>query len=976
VSYPGASIGFVTDPQQFEPDLGQARVIDHGRGALLVTGDAGTGKTAALEERFARLLESGRDPERVVLVVGSARARDRARRRMLRRVSTSLPVLRVVTIHGLAYQVLLQRYGSLGYDEMPELLQASDHFGLVHQLLGGEDPADWPAYGSMLGLRGFADQVRQLLTRAQESRLAPEDMAKKAENAGLSGWSELAGFYRRYLDQLHLEGRVDFAGLVGDAATVAGDGDPPFEDVLVDDYQDTTLAAEALLLGLRPASLVVAGDPAAHVFSFQGTTSLPIESFPERIPSAETVRLEVRHRGASPTLEAWVAPHSSEEFGAIAHELRRLHVHDEVPWARLAVVVRRQGPRLSGLLRALDDAGVPRWMPESGVGLAGEPAVVPFVMALRWLARPKERDGLVEAMLTSELARLSPAVVRGLLRSVRALGLPAEAALTCRDNLGTEECEALDALVATLADAETAVSKSVSKAFEILWQRLAYSRRLVEGAQASEESRRDLDAVVAFGAAVARAGERADATTAAFLEWLEAGEEGPGADFLAGWEPEGVRVLTAHGSVGLEFDSVFVAGVVEGDFPSLTRPEPMFDLAILDRRITQSERNRLRLEDERRLFRTVVGRAGRRVVCAASGWQDDADGVGSARSRFVDELGVGWQSAPSARVAPPLSLDEAAVSFRRTLADAAAPAALRLAALDGLLALHDDPGAWWFQRGWTDTGRALHDALRVSYSRLDTLENCELQFVLNEELGLGRPSGYHAWVGHLVHTLIDEYEAGTIPQTLAAMIAAAEIRWRQEEFPSFAVSEAFRRLVTRTMLPNWFEEYAGKPSLEHEKRFEFETAGAVVTGFIDRIGGITAGGFRITDYKTGKVENAGNPAENLQLGIYALAVDEVEELAAFRPVRGVELAFLRGKRAEGDRVERVQFMPNSGNASKYREEMRARLGGLIGRVRELYEEETFRPNTQADCHWCDFKTLCPLWPQGAPLFPELEVQPR
>jgi RecB family exonuclease len=321
----------------------------------------------------------------------------------------------------------------------------------------------------------------------------------------------------------------------------------------------------------------------------------------------------------------------------------------------------------------------------------------------------------------------------------------------------------------------------------------------------------------------------------------------------------------------------------------------------------------------------------------------------------------------------PLTAAEAAVAFRRTLADAAVPAPTRIAALDGLAELDDDPSRWWFQRDWTDPGHPLHEKVRVSYSRLDTLENCELQFVLNEELGLGRASGYHAWVGHLVHSLIDEFEKGKVePRSLDAIVEEAERRWRQEEFPSFAVSEAFRRLVTRTMLPNWFAEYANRPSLEHEKKFEFEMDDALVTGFIDRIGEITAGGYRITDYKTGKVENAGNPAENLQLGIYALAVDSVEELEPFRPVRGVELAFLRGTRTGGDKVERVQFMPSSNSAARYREDMRERLSGLIGRVRDLYEREAFRPNPQADCHWCDFKSLCPLWPEGAPLFPELE----
>ena len=49
------------------PDQQQARVLDHASGALLVTGSAGTGKTAVLRERFARLIEAGSDPERVAL---------------------------------------------------------------------------------------------------------------------------------------------------------------------------------------------------------------------------------------------------------------------------------------------------------------------------------------------------------------------------------------------------------------------------------------------------------------------------------------------------------------------------------------------------------------------------------------------------------------------------------------------------------------------------------------------------------------------------------------------------------------------------------------------------------------------------------------------------------------------------------------------------------------------------------------------
>ena len=346
----------------------------------------------------------------------------------------------------------------------------------------------------------------------------------------------------------------------------------------------------------------------------------------------------------------------------------------------------------------------------------------------------------------------------------------------------------------------------------------------------------------------------------------------------------------------------------------------------------------------------------------------------SARSRFVEEIGATWTKQGGVARAP-LSTAEAAATWRRTLAGADdASDADRLAALDGLSALRVDPARWWFQRDWTDTGRPLHESVRVSYSRLSTLDNCELQYVLNEELGLGGPSGYHAWVGGLVHTLVEEYENGLLPQTVDGLIEAAVKRWRQDEFPSFAVSEAFRRVVTEQMLPNWHLTYGDSPSLAREIRFEFDFDGARVTGVIDRIEEITSGGNRIVDYKTGKADKAGRPDENLQLGIYTIAVDEAPELREYKPVRAVQLSFVRGREGR-DGVAPVTWQPSGADRPAYVEGMRERLSALIGRIRTLTEDGVYRPNPGANCRYCDFKSLCPLWPEGAPVFP-VEGAPR
>jgi superfamily I DNA/RNA helicase len=956
------------------PDPDQQAVLEHGSGPLLVTGSAGTGKSWVLRERFARLVETGADPERIALVVGSRRARQAARDALIARVPSSLSSLNVLTFHGLAHLILRERFAALGYAEPPDVLSAADQFALVQDLLQGQDPAEWPAYGHLLTLRGFADQIRQFLLRAQEALLSPGDIEAKADARGLSGWRELARFYRDYLDVLDADRVVDFAALIDRArSAVTGSDAPLLDHLLVDDYQDATLAQEALIEALRVDDLVAAADPEAHVFSFQGTTLVPSLRFTETFDGASRIELGSAHRAsANVRIDAWSAAHTSEEYAAVARELRRLHVDDGVAWGDLAVVVRRQGAHVGGLLRALDDARVPRSAPESGVSLSQEPSTRPFVLALRWLvASPDERAGLVEAVLTSDLVRLSPAAARGLMRVAHTRTGSVANAVEFTEGLTAQETERVAEVRGVLERAAEAADRSVLDTFATLWRELPSSRRLVDGGEASVDARRELDSVVAFSGAVAEAGSAADPSVEAFLASLDAGERGPG---FSAWErrdADAVQVLTAHGAVGREFHTVVVVGTVEGNFPSLSRPEPMFDLEALDRPVSQSDRNRARLEDERRLFRSVVGRARARVVLMASRAHADEASTGS---RFVEELGIKWAPAPDPAYEEPISVREAAATWRRALADRSVPGPERLAALDGLIALGVEPRHWWFQRDWTDTGQPLHEHLRASYSKLDVLDNCELQFVLGSELGLGRPVGYQAWVGSLVHRIIEDCERGEVARDLPSLAAEVDRRWRPQEFPAKAVSETWRRLAKERMLPNWFGRYGAHPAAATEHGFEFDYEDVTIVGFIDRIGPDPAGfaGARITDYKTGSADRAPKADQSLQLGIYYLAVLESEELREYQPVSGVELSYLKGDWRTGELVTKEWTVGTPDREEAYQDLMRGRLSELVGELKRLNESGSYRPDYRADCFFCEFQSLCPLFPEGRPLF---DVQP-
>ena len=89
-------------------------------------------------------------------------------------------------------------------------------------------------------------------------------------------------------------------------------------------------------------------------------------------------------------------------------------------------------------------------------------------------------------------------------------------------------------------------------------------------------------------------------------------------DFLADTDNR-VPIITVHQSKGLEFDIVFIAGVVEGEFPSY--------FAIRDDR----------LEEEKRVFYVALTRAKKQVYI--TGFKSNARGQKLRPSRFIQMLG-------------------------------------------------------------------------------------------------------------------------------------------------------------------------------------------------------------------------------------------------------------------------------------------------------------------------------------------------
>ena len=185
------------------------------------------------------------------------------------------------------------------------------------------------------------------------------------------------------------------------------------------------------------------------------------------------------------------------------------------------------------------------------------------------------------------------------------------------------------------------------------------------------------------------------------------------------------------------------------------------------------------------------------------------------------------------------------------------------------------------------------------------------------------------------------------------------------------MSAAFQRMAIEKLLPNWFDSF-GEPAAAAPR--SSPRSGSSSSSTARRSAGRSTGSDRTSRGRASPTSRPGNPdkapkaAESLQLGIYYLGVTLAPELERYRPVRAVDLAYLRGHWKTGELESKAWPISPTGE-EEYQTRIRERLSELIARIRELEERGAYRPNPAAECYFCDFKPLCPLYPEGQPLFP-------
>ena len=263
-------------------------------GYNLVIASAGTGKTSTIVGRIAYLLQQGTDPEKILLLTFTNKAAGEMTARLKRYFpSRTVDRIEAGTFHAVCYRWLKEIDPRLTLKQPGELKTL---FRSVYER------RDLKRMG--LGLPPFsATYLYELYQLYQNASLDPFDRWLLERYDEHEVWMDI---YQDICDEFEATkaeyGFLSFNDLLLRVRAHLRENNIPFDEVLVDEYQDTNTLQGALIDDLKPRSLFCVGDYDQSIYAFNGANIENIATFTERYPDARVYTLRVNYRSGAPIL--------------------------------------------------------------------------------------------------------------------------------------------------------------------------------------------------------------------------------------------------------------------------------------------------------------------------------------------------------------------------------------------------------------------------------------------------------------------------------------------------------------------------------------------------------------------------------------------------------------------------------------------------------------------------------------------------
>ena len=632
----------------------QKRAVCQVDGPVLIVAGAGSGKTRVLTSRVAYILALQEDA-RILALTFTKKAAGEMKERIAAMVGGG-NVRRVVmgTFHAVFVRFLREYAESLGYPANFTIYDTSDSQSAIKACV------------KEMGLDDKIYKPREVLSRISmaKNNLITYTAYQAAQELQTQDYHakrpRLGEVYQRYQEKLKQSGVMDFDDILLNMNYLLRDNPEAlasisgrFTHLMVDEYQDTNRAQYLILkkLAQRHHNICVVGDDSQSIYAFRGARIENILSFKKDYPECKIYRLERNYRSTQVIVDAANSliahnegriPKECYAVGEDGEPIRLLKAYTETEEAVMIVseildrmrtaraqyqdfaILYRTNAQSRALEEQLRRRNIP-YMIYSGNSFFDRAEVKDMMAYFKLVVNPRD-DESFRRVVNKPARGVGDKAMEAIEAVARQQGWPLfQAAREVPKVLPFCEMIAkLSALVPT-TDAWELAKRIADESGLYAFYKLDTS---IEGLSRVANLEELINSVAQF---VEERGEEAEDYEA------EGGEVGVFTldDFLENVsllsnvdvsEDEDtnnkVALMTAHSSKGLEFPYVFVAGMEENLFPSVSmlsaKPE---------------------VEEERRLFYVAMTRAKKAVRLSFAGTRmRNGKHESNAPSRFLKEI--------------------------------------------------------------------------------------------------------------------------------------------------------------------------------------------------------------------------------------------------------------------------------------------------------------------------------------------------
>jgi len=264
-------------------------------GHNLIIASAGTGKTSTIVARIAHLLNLGVKPEKILLLTFTNKAASEMIERLNRYFDKQITSkITAGTFHSVSFSLLKS------LDKGVTLKQPSELKTLLKSLVERRKfyhLSDVKPYGG-----AYLYDLYSLFQNSEQGTTFGKWISQKSEEQGV-----YAEIYEDVLEEFEAEkakfSYADFNDLLIKMRDELKNGaNLAYDEILIDEYQDTNTLQGSLIDAFKTKSLFCVGDFDQSIYAFNGANIEIIGSFKDRFPNANIYALNVNYRSSSSIL--------------------------------------------------------------------------------------------------------------------------------------------------------------------------------------------------------------------------------------------------------------------------------------------------------------------------------------------------------------------------------------------------------------------------------------------------------------------------------------------------------------------------------------------------------------------------------------------------------------------------------------------------------------------------------------------------